>query len=458
MAAVLPPVLEALLRQSRSQDVLSQLPGYNREDALARGAEMNAAAPGYAAHAADLARSADFVNQVIAGGMSPNGPVGMPQRIMDELANQYPDKAYPVGTTVVGGGDMGYMPRGPMRDGSLNALTTMLSGLGAPMGYDAPPAPDPRTMMIRPVLSPSMAAGGETPYRHVGGMADAGGENALLQELLHRGGATLDQSAVQGYQNRAAKGRAAAAQDNAIDGANYGIADATKYNAMMDKLGAQKQNARNLITQRAMQEANARSYRRSGMDPRTAALLAAMGGASGGLGEDVIGSALLGPAGWNARQDRAADERMNNRKLDIAEKEASASATKPSGGEAEKGSAIARGRVADINKTSPPATQSEEAIRNVASIIYERHAKTNPPQMAAALTAKDLIELHGVPQEEAKRVAALFSEQPAIPVDPRSPGLRGPHGPLSGTPSAWDDPFGSLAEWMYKGLFGNNSR
>lgn len=168
--------------------------------------------------------------------------------------------------------------------GTLNALTTMLSGLGAPMGYEQPaPPPDPRTMFIRPVLSPTMAAGKEPAYRHIGGMAEAGAEHDMLQDLLHRGGANLGQATVQGYQERAAK-----------TGIGMGIGDQEKYAAWKQGMAGDEKSRRDLVNKRAMQVAQARTNRRSGMDPRTAALLAALGDDAGGLGGMVMADALLG--------------------------------------------------------------------------------------------------------------------------------------------------------------------
>lgn len=341
MAAVLPPVLEALLRASQgnqnsaafqtampmgaspdprqvSMDAydprmaalllgadptprpvtpmdVTPMP-VSRQESMANADRILAASPGAEAHQADLARSAAFINELNAAIQSPQGPVGMRQGAMDEVAMQFPDKAYPVGTTVVGGGDMSYMPRGPIRDGRLSALTTALSGLGAPMGYQAPAEPDPRTMVIRPA--------GRTG-QHVGALVP----NSELEATLGRyanytDGAGVDPLDI--FSRNVSNLRS-----------RPDIKNREAYDATQQRMADRSTMARDLITQRAIQEANARSLRQSGMDPRTAALLGALGQDEGGLGGMYLTDQLLGKGSAEGFARLGVAERASKRQYDV---------------------------------------------------------------------------------------------------------------------------------------------
>lgn len=314
MAAVLPPVLEALLRASQghqnSAAFQAAMPmgaapdprqvsvdGYDprmaallfgadptprpvtpmdvtpmpvsRQESMANAERILAQQPGAEAHQADLARSAAFINELNKAIQSPDGPVGMRQGAMDEIAMQFPDKAYPVGTTVMGGGDMSYMPRGPMRDGRLSALTTALSGLGAPMGYQAPAPAEPDFM----------------PREN----------SQKFGEIFSRNVSNLR--------------------------SRPDIVNREAYDDTQQRMADRSTMARDLITQRASQEANARSLRRSGMDPRTAALLGALGGNSE-LGQMAAYDAIGGRGAYADAQDRRIREEQGTRTLDIRAQEA----------------------------------------------------------------------------------------------------------------------------------------
>jgi len=334
-----------------------------------------------------------------------------------------------------------YTPsRAPM-DGSLGMLSALISGLSGHAGPEMQPEPDPRTMFIRPSMSPSMAKNGEAAYRHVGGMAEPGGEAAMLQELLHRGGANLDQSTVQGYQARAAK-----------TGQGMGIVDPERNAAWKQGMADDEAARRGLVNQRAMQVAQARTNRQSGMDPRLAAILAAVG-ADSELGGVALGDAVGGRGAGLKMREQNMNAADNQRALDIQEGKNAATAPGAAAPtkEADAAGAITSGRLEDINKSNPPASSQEGAIRGEAAKIYDRHIKGGAkPRDAASYTARELMDKHGIDRPEAERIAGLFSGEAPIPREPMAPGSASPRGPISGTKPAYDDPFGALAEWWYR--------
>jgi hypothetical protein len=336
-----------------------------------------------------------------------------------------------------------YTPRGPMMDPSLSALTTMLSGLGAPMGAEPPMQEDPRTMFIRPSISPSMAAGGEAPRRHVSGMSQPGQEQAMLQQIVDRGGTTLPQSVIQGYQARAAK-----------TGQGMGIGDPERYAAWKQGMADDEAVRRGLVNDRAMQVAQARTNRQSGMDPRTAALLAALGDDAGGMGGVVLGNALSPGFGAKA-YELGVEERVRDKTNQAAiEKEKISAGIAPGGAAAkipDAATGIVGGKRADIESARPSASNRESAIRDEAAKIYDRHVKSGlDPQRAASVTARELIDAHGVPEQEAVAIASLFSEQPPLPRKPMTKMESGRKSPLSAEKTFEEDPVGWLTGWMVK--------
>ncbi len=323
--------------------------------------------------------------------------------------------------------------------GTLQALTTMLSGLAPPTGFEPPPVPEPRTMFIRPVLSPTMAAGGEAAYQHVGGMAAPGDERAMLGNLISRGGTTLDQGTVQGYQARAAQ-----------TGQGMGIADPARYKQVLADRQTSENARRERVNQRAMQVAQARTNRLSGMDPRLAAILAAVG-ADSDLGQIALGDAIGGRGAGLAMREQNIGAETDRRALDIKAKENSAGGTaqkieKPAGEDAAR--AIAGGRLEDINKTNPPATNQEAAVRAEAAKIYDRHIKSGlDPRRAMSVTARELIDSHGVAEAEAIRIASLFSDEKPLPRKPMTKAEAGRKDPLSGEKTFEEDPVGWITRW-----------
>lgn len=72
------------------------------------------------------------------------GQRGVREAQYDELLDRFPELGMPVGTTLVGGGDMDHVPRRNVPSGSLGAISARIAGLGTPfdMPETAPAVPD----------------------------------------------------------------------------------------------------------------------------------------------------------------------------------------------------------------------------------------------------------------------------------------------------------------------------
>lgn len=513
MPAVLPPALEALMRLERRQqpspaeismmrsqgqlnthtlspasiDLLRQAeqrraanalqgyirpeenPAYDREAALANADALLARRPGNIEHQLDLNRSGRFVRNLDAA--TDYGQRGITGAQYHDLAEIYPDKlTYPVGMTITGGNSLSHPTTRNVPDGRLSALTTMLSGLGSqdfsmplPNMAQAPgynpirPEPEPySTVMISPV-----SPGDPTkPVGHGSMRVPRGMEDQALAEILRQLGGQLPSAENifkrQSQYLQGRQGRAQGQGDFMLGQGNFGISDPARYKQLLDERESSEAARRGVVNQRAMQVAQARTNRQSGMDPRTAALLAVLGD-DADLGNVVLGNALSPGFGAKA-YELGVEERIQDKANQAAIDEATIQAggtpgDKRSGNAASNGEpearAITAGKLADIEKANQSATSQEKAIREEASKIYDRHLTNGAtPEYAASYTARELMDKHGVSRAEAERVAALFSGVPPLDIEPLTPKIGGPrNSPYTAEKTFAEDPVGWMTRW-----------
>lgn len=268
-------------------------------------------------------------------------------------------------------------------DGRLSALTTMLSGLGSqdfsmpyPNMAQAPgynpirPEPEPySTVMISPV-----SPGDPTKPVGLGSMrVPQGMEDQAVAAILRQIGGQLPSSeAIEGRRNDflfAQRDRMAGRPTDLQFGdkpSNAGITDPARYQQVLDERRSSEAARRGVVNQRAMQVAQARTNRQSGMDPRTAALLAALGDDAGGMGGMVLADALLGKGSGLKMQEYATEERIRDKANKAAiEKETIAQGGTPGakapGDVASKGEAKIAEAIRGGDKAAVTSALTEEA-------------------------------------------------------------------------------------------------
>lgn len=292
-------------------------------------------------------------------------PIGMP------MSNQAP-----------------YQQRRNVPSGSLGALSQLIAGLGGPMpGYEQSPTPDPQTLVMRSFMSPG--GGGEGAFAHGASLVPQGDESLAVGQMQRQfGGVMPTQEQIFSAQANAAR-----------TGQGMGIVDPAKHAAWKQGMADDEAARRAIVTSRAMQEAQARTNRRSGMDPRTAALLAAMGDDQGGLGGMVLADQLLGKgAGLEMRQQDQTDA-FRRQALQSQQGQAA-----PAGGQADPAKDGATAIQSAIRSGDSAAIGTALANEARAVVAELRKTKSSDPDVFdGAIHA--LRTKHGATQEQA--VAAV---------------------------------------------------